>query len=400
MITNAIIKLVAGENPDYKNIITRTKLGSAAGFVGIITNVSLTLIKGTIGFASGSISVVADALNNLTDTASSIVSLVGLRLAGKAKDQEHPYGHGRGEYVATLIVALGILFVGVSLLKSSVENIINPKLVDFNWLSFGGLILSISVKYWMYFFYKNVGQKIESTTLKAASIDSLGDVLVTAIVVLSFLLSSYTDLPVDGIGGVLVSLFILKSGYDLISETISDILGVGPSQEFIGEIEELFSNRENILGTHDLQIYDYGQGVKFATIDVLVNRNSDIVCLHNIFTEIEHEILDRLGVMLTIHMDVDAVENEEEKILRKELDEYIKLNDKIVSYHDNAILEKNGEKHIMLHLVTDGKKILTNEDEEKEVKKLIKYLEKNFNCKEFNVIVDKEYEERKEKIWL
>lgn len=391
MITNSIIKFVAGKNPDYKNVITRTKLGSAAGLVGIITNLALTLLKAGIGILSGSISIVADSFNNLTDMASSVVSLIGIRLSGKARDEEHPYGHGRGEYVATLIVALAILFVGLSLLKSSVENIIKPTPVEFNLVGFIVLVIFIFVKFWMYLFYKSVGEKISSSPLKAASLDSISDVLVTSVVALSFILSKYTSLPIDGIGGAFVSIFILKSGYELITETISDIIGIGPTQEFREEIKSLFLSREEILGIHDLQVYDYGHDSKFATVDAVVCKDANVVEIHNIFTEIEHIILDKFGILLTIHMDIEGCENDEDRELGEIIEKYMEDNKNIISYHDQHIFHVDNIKHIMVHIITNGCKLLSNEDEEKEIKKLEEYLKSEYGQAEYDIILDKDY---------
>lgn len=391
MISQWIIKKLAGPNPDYKNIITRTRLGSGAGLVGILLNLALTLTKAAIGYISGSISIVADAFNNLTDTASSVVSLVGIRLSGKARDEEHPYGHGRGEYIATLIVAFVILFVGLSLLKSSFEGIINTKKLTFTWPSFIIIILSIFVKLWMYLFYQNVGEKISSSPLMAASLDSLGDVLVTSVVAFSYVLSRFIDFPVDGVGGIFVSLFILKSGYDLISETISDIIGVGPSNEFKKEIGEIFKDRKEILSTHYFQVYDYGQGSKFGTIDAVVGEDANIVEIHDIFTEIEHEVLEKYGVLLTIHMDLMCGGGAKDKELTRLLDSYLKENENILSYHDQAVICKGQEKHIMVHILADGNKITTNQDEKREIEKLSAYLYQSFGNVDFDIVLDKNY---------
>lgn len=392
MITEEIVYKLVGKNPDYQNSMVRTKLGSGAGIVGIVSNLLLTLVKAGIGYVSGSISIIADALNNLTDMASAIVSVVGIRLSGKASDKEHPYGHGRGEYVATLIVAFVIFFVGLSLLKSSVEAIISPRLVKFSWPSFLVLLVSILVKYWMYTFYKKVALKIDSSPLRASAIDSLGDVLVTSIVVISFVASKFTSLPIDGIGGVLVSLFILKSGYDLIVEMTSELLGLGPSIELEEDIEAIFKAYPEIIGTHDLCIHYYGHHSKYATIDAVVASTEELSRVHEIFTEIEHNILDQYGLMLTIHMDVDKSETEKEKTLRDKLDQYLEISNNVISYHDDDIIEDEAIDHVMIHLVTDGKKVVTNEDIQKEKEKLCDYLIDEFGKCDYDIIIDKKYD--------
>lgn len=392
MISEKILALAVGKNPNYNDTITRTRLGSIAGLIGIFLNLALTAFKATIGLITGSLSVFADAMNNLTDTLSSIVSLVGIRMSAKAKDEDHPYGHGRIEYVATLIVSLGVIFVGASLFKTSVEGIINPKPLNTNFIGLVVLILSIAVKYWMFIFYRKVGKKINSTTFIATSVDSLGDVLVTSLVLVSYILSKFLSFPIDAIGGAVVSIFILKSGYDLVKDTISDLVGRGPNEEFIEAIDDIFSNRKYIQSTHDLQVYDFGHGNSFATIDVVVDKDSDIVSLHRIFTEIEHEVLDRFGILLTIHMDVDVVEGEEDKKLCKLLDEFCKIDEAAVSYHDPAVLQRDGRTHVLAHLVVDGEKIVSLEEEHAKIKKLEDFLDQAFKDSEYNIILDRHYD--------
>lgn len=391
---NFIERIIVGTNPDYGDPQIRTKLGTGVGIVSIILNLILTGIKAGIGFITGSISVVADALNNLTDSIASLVSVLGIYFSGKASDEEHPYGHGRGEYVATLIVAFFILFVGFSLLRSSVENIINPKVVEFTWLSFGILILSILVKYWMYFFQGKIGKKINSSPLEASALDSLGDVLVTGVVALSFVLSNFTNLPIDGIGGVFVAIFILKAGYELISEMISELIGEGVDPELEDAIVEIFEFHEEILDTHDFRVHHYGHNQNYATIDAVVSPDVDITEIHDIFTEIEHEVLDKYGLMLTIHMDLNLV-SEEDCRLRRLLNKYVNENELIYSYHDEAVLETDGKTHIVVHLITKGSEVVTNEDEVREKEKLIEFLRPTFGDVDYDIIIDKIYHEHK-----
>ncbi|MDO5028884.1 MAG: cation diffusion facilitator family transporter [Bacillota bacterium] len=395
MLSEKIISATVGKNPDYSDSLTRTKIGSVTGLVGIGLNLSLTAFKAFIGLVTGSLSVFADAMNNLTDTVSSLVSLVGIRMAAKAKDEDHPYGHGRIEYVTTLIVSLGIIFVGASLLKTSVEGIIDPQPLKTNFVGMVVLVLSIGVKYWMYGFYKYIGNKIKSTTFKAVSIDSLGDVLVTSLVLLSYILSNFLSLPVDALGGSLVSIFILKSGYDLVKETISDIVGKGPNEEFVAAIDQLFKDRPYIKSTHDLQVYDFGHGNSFATIDALVDKNSDLLSLHRTFTEIEHEVLDNFGILLTIHMDVDIIDSQEDQKLCQRLDIFCQKDQAAISYHDPAVLSRDGKKHVLVHLVVDGDQIISLEEEKEKLEDLTEFLDQDFKGAEYNIILDRDYKDQK-----
>lgn len=390
-MTNFIERLIIGKNPDYDDLVVRTKLGTGTGIVGIILNLILAALKAGIGFLSGSISIVADALNNLTDTAASVVSVFGIYLSGKPSDEEHPYGHGRGEYIATLIVAFIIFFVGITLLKSSVENIINPTAVEFRWVTFFVLLLSIITKFWMYKFQGKIGKKIDSSPLEASSLDSLGDVLVTFVVALSFVLSNFINFPIDGVGGVFVAIFILKAGYDLINEMISELLGESVDPKLEEEIIDIFKFHEEILDTHDFYVHHYGHGKDYATIDAVVRPDVDITEIHDIFTEIEHDVFDKFNLRLSIHMDLLKTESSGDRKLIKLLDKYIKNDDVAISYHDEAIIESEGETHILVHLITHGSQIKTNDDEIKEIKKLKDFLRPTFGDVDYDIIIDKVY---------
>lgn len=390
MITEFIIKK-SSKDQNFGDSFSRTKLGKTAGFVGILCNLFLALSKAFIGYITGSISIIADSINNLSDTFSSIVSVLGISLSAKASDEEHPFGHGRGEYLATLVVAALILFVGFNLLKSSIDNIINPTPVEFSYISLGVLLLSILVKFWMFKFYKTVGDKINSSPLKASSLDSLNDVLVTSVVIVSFIFSNFTDLPIDGIAGIFVCIFILKNGYDLVMDMTSELLGQTPDPKLIKDIEDIFDEYDEIIDTHDLYIHSYGPNKKYASIDAVVKNDSDIVRIHDVFTEIEHEVLDRFGFILTIHMDLIKQTTQEEMKLANVLDDYLKDNKTILSYHDEAIIDIKGETHCVVHLEVDGNIIKTNEEENSEIEKLEKYLQENYGNCDYDIIIDKVY---------
>lgn len=393
MITEFIIKK-STKNNNLEEPITRTKLGSNASLVGIFLNIVLTIIKALIGYLTGSISIVADSINNLSDTAAGIVSIIGIFLSSKPSDEEHPYGHGRGEYLATLVVAAFILFVGFNLLRSSIDNIINPKKIEFSYVLLGILLLSIIVKFWMYKFFIKVGKKIDSSPLIATGVDSINDVLVTSVVIISFILSNFTTLPVDGIAGIFVCIFIFKNGVDLIREMTNELIGLQVNPDTIKELEELFLSYDEIIDTHDLYIHSYGPNKKFASIDAVVRNDANIVEIHDVFDEIEHHILDKYGIIMTTHMDLLKSEDVEEKKLNKLLEEYLNEsgNENILSYHDEALIDMDGEIHCIVHLVVDGNKVKSNEDESKEVEKICQYLEKTYGDCDYDIIIDREFE--------
>lgn len=391
MITKFIIDKSV-KNRNIEDPISRTNLGKNASFVGIFLNILLTVVKALIGFLTGSISIVADSINNLSDTASSIVSLIGISLSAKPSDEEHPYGHGRGEYLATLIVAAFILFVGFNMLKSSIDNILNPKPVGFSYVLLGILILSLGVKFWMYKFYTKVGKKINSSPLVATGIDSINDVLVTSVVIISFIFSRFTTLPIDGIAGIFVCIVILKNGIDLIREMTDELLGAQVDPETLKEIQELFLSYDEIIETHDLYIHSYGPNKKYASIDAVVRNDANIVEIHNVFDEIEHEVLDRFGFMLTTHMDLIKPENKEEEELTDILEKYTEENENILSFHDEALLDIDGKIHCIVHLVVNGNTVTTNEEEQEEKEKISKYLQGTYGECDYDIIIDKEYE--------
>ena len=391
MITKFIIDKSV-KNRNIEDPISRTNLGKNSSFVGIFLNILLTVVKALIGFLTGSISIVADSINNLSDTASSIVSLIGISLSAKPSDEEHPYGHGRGEYLATLIVAAFILFVGFNMLKSSIDNILNPKPVGFSYVLLGILILSLGVKFWMYKFYTKVGKKINSSPLVATGIDSINDVLVTSVVIISFIFSRFTTLPIDGIAGIFVCIVILKNGIDLIREMTDELLGAQVDPETLKEIQELFLSYDEIIETHDLYIHSYGPNKKYASIDAVVRNDANIVEIHNVFDEIEHEVLDRFGFILTTHMDLIKPENKEEEELSDILEKYTEENENILSFHDEALLDIDGKTHCIVHLVVNGNTVTTNEEEQEEKEKISKYLQGTYGECDYDIIIDKEYE--------
>lgn len=403
MIDKLLIKKVGGDSPNYENKIFRTKLGSWTAIVGIFCNVLLTITKLGIGYISGSISIIADAMNNLTDSASSIVSVIGIKLSGRASDREHPHGHGRWEYLATLFISCVILFVGINILVNSIKGIFNPNHIIFNYLSLILLILSILVKLWMYFFYKSIAIRINSTPLKAASVDSLSDVLVTSIVVASYISSLFTKFPTDAIGGLLVSIFILKSSVDLINETISSLLGDEANENLKEKILSEFNNYSEIIDTHDLNVHYYGPTRIYATIDAMVSPETSIIRLHKVFTEIEHLIHHKYDVFLNIHMDV-AIESSAERKLKVLLDQYCNAHNEILSYHDEAVVKTEHGTFVVLHLNVDGNIIKNNDDEEKVISTLKCYLNntlevdgKSFSEQnidnQYNIFIDKVYKD-------
>lgn len=290
-----------GEVPTDQAV--RKRLGTVGSAVGVGVNALLALLKLLLGSLTGSVAVTADAVNNLSDAAGSVVSLVSMRLAQKPVDKEHPFGHGRMEYLGALAVGVLILVMGIETFTSGVKSIFSPTPIAFGWLPFCLLILSILMKGGLFFFYRSVGRLIDFPSLIAAAKDSLSDVLATSAVVVSMVIGYNFSLPIDGYMGVLVSLLVLKAGFEVVRDTADSLMGGRKNPELGREIIDRMMKYDNILGTHDLMIHDYGPGRCIASIHAEVPADGDILVLHEIIDRAEHEIGEELNIPLCIHMD-------------------------------------------------------------------------------------------------
>lgn len=319
----------------YQNDPTvRTAYGKFAGIVGIICNVLLCTTKGIIGLLSGSISIVADALNNLSDAASNIISLLGFKLASKPADPEHPYGHGRYEYLSGLAVSVIIVVIGVELIQSSIDKILNPTPTEFNLTVAIILIMSILVKLWMTVFNRTIGKRISSTTLEATAVDSRNDVISTTVVLLCAIVSYLTGIDLDGWVGVAVGVFIVYSGIQLMRETISPLLGKAAEPEVVAHIQKKIMSYPGVLGTHDLMVHDYGPGRQFASAHVEMAAEADPMESHDLIDNIEQDFKNDEGLIVTLHYDPIVTDDPEVKNLRNQINEMVKTIDPKLSIHD------------------------------------------------------------------
>ncbi len=322
---------------DYRNTAepaVRTRYGQVAGMVGIVCNVALCLAKGAIGLIAGSVSIVADALNNLSDAASNVVSLLGFKLASRPADPEHPYGHGRYEYLAGLVVAALVLAIGINLVLSSAEKIMEPEPVEFSAALVAVLALSILVKLWMAAFNGNLGRRIDSDTLKATAVDSRNDVISTGAVLACSVVSELTGLNLDGWAGLAVGAFIIWSGVGLLGETISPLLGQAPSPELVGHIRERIMSYPGVLGTHDLMVHDYGPGRQFASAHVEMAAEADPMESHDLIDNIEQDFKEKDGLIVTLHYDPIVTDDPEVADMRNWINQAVKVIDGRLSIHD------------------------------------------------------------------
>lgn len=291
------------EGEDPRDQAVRKRLGTLGSAVGVGVNVLLTVVKLFVGSATGSVAVTSDAVNNLSDAAGSMVSLVTMRLAQKPIDKEHPFGHGRAEYIGALAVGMLILFMGVEILRSSVRSILQPEPLTLSLVPFALLVLSVLAKGGLYLFYTGVGRLIDFSSLLAAAKDSLSDMLATSAVVISTVVALFWDFPIDGVMGVLVALLVFRAGFGVVREMLDNLLGGRPDPELGREIIRRLMTYDSILGTHDLLIHDYGPGRCFASIHAEVPAEGDLLQLHETIDCAEREIGEALNVPLCIHMD-------------------------------------------------------------------------------------------------
>ena len=283
--------------------MSREKQGSLAGAMGIGVNILLFVIKLMAGLLSGSVAIMADAVNNLTDSGSSIIMLVGFRLSAKPADREHPFGHARIEYLCGVIVSFIVLFLGIELGRTSFLKILSPEKAEFGPVALGVLIVSILIKLWLCLFYTRVGRRIDSQSLLATASDSRNDVISTLVVLLGALITRLTSLDLDGFLGLLVAAFIIVSGVKLIMETADPLLGPAPKRELVQGIYEKIRSYEGIIGIHDLTVHSYGQGRTFASVHCEVPAEEDILISHDLIDNIERDFLEQEGIHLVIHLD-------------------------------------------------------------------------------------------------
>lgn len=338
-MTKLLLQFFVKNNENTENPVVRASVGKLAGATGIVCNCILFLGKLIAGLMAGSVAIIADAVNNLSDASSSVVTLLGFRLAQQPADADHPYGHARYEYLSGLVVAVLILVIGVELVRSSVGKIIHPEPIVFSAITVTILVASIVMKLWMAMFFGALGKKIKSTTLAATSVDSRNDVISTASVLLGCLVGYFFHINIDGIVGLLVALFILYSGINIVKDTISPLLGQQADAELVEKIHALVLSHEKVLGVHDLLVHDYGPGQCFASLHAELSAEEDAIACHEIIDHIENEVRKELHVDLVIHYDPVVTDDAEGNAMRQMLEEIISQIDPRLSMHDFRITD-------------------------------------------------------------
>lgn len=380
-MTQFLIKTFVKDYQNTNNKDVRHRYGVLGSIVGIVCNLILFIVKILIGMVLKSVSVTADAFNNLSDSGSAIVTLIGFKLSSKPADVNHPFGHGRFEYISGFIVAFIIMLVGIEFLKTSVDKIINPQDLNFNIISIIILLISIIVKLWLSIFNKDLGKRINSTAMEATSMDSLGDVLATSATIISVLVFAIAKVNIDGYIGVLVAFIVLYAGFKIAKDTLEPLIGVGIDPKIAQSIHNKVMSYEGILGMHDLIVHNYGPGKSMASLHAEVPSNVDIETSHEIIDKIEREVLQELGVFLVIHMDPVAVNNEKTLAIRTSIENIVKALDNNLTLHDFRIVDGKNQINIIFDLVVPRSYTKNQKQNiEEQIKNLAKVVDNKYNC--------------------
>ena len=372
---NLLSRLLIKDYTNYASPAVRLRYGMLCGAVGIGFNILLFIGKIITGTLTGSIGITADAFNNLSDAGSSIVTLVGFRLSDTKADKEHPFGHGRYEYISGLIVSMAILLMGFELGKTSIEKIISPEPVTFSYLAIGVLICSILVKLYMFLYNRGIGKKIDSSAMRATAMDSFSDVAATSVVLLSMFFTKWTGILIDGYTGLIVAMFILYTGVNAAKETISPLLGQPPAQEFVDHIEEIVLSHDGIIGVHDLVVHDYGPGRVMVSLHAEVPADGDMILLHDAVDNLEKLLKEECGCEAVIHMDPVETSNEETNRLRAETKAILKELDQRLTLHDFRVVAGPTHTNLVFDIVVPFEFSMTDDAVRKAVSERIHALE-------------------------
>lgn len=360
-MTQFLIKRFIKDPENIRDEKVRLAYGTLTSAIGMCCNIFLFILKGIIGLTIHSISIISDGFNNLSDCMSCLITLFGYRLSAKPADKEHPFGHGRMEYVVSFIVAIIIFIFGFQLLNTSIDKIIHPDEVSFNLVLVIILAASILVKVWMAFFYRSIGTKINNMAVKAASDDSRNDVLATAISLIAIVLSAFTkNIPFDGIAGVILACFIFYSGYGIAIEIINQLLGAPASNELTAAIRNQMLSHKEIVGVHDMIIHDYGPGVQIGSAHAEVNAKMDFLAAHDVIDEAEREIEENLHVMMTIHMDPIIVDDPLLNEYKKMVDAILNEIDPNLSMHDFRMVSGPTHTNLVFDILVPYDEKLSN----------------------------------------
>ena len=369
-MTNLLINLFI-KDKNVKDTKVRTKYGTLSSITGIIVNFILSIVKVVIGVISNSMSIISDGLNNITDAGSSVITMIGFKMSQKKVDNDHPWGHGRMEYISAFIVDMLIVLVGIELFKSSVDKIINPTMPDISTVTIIILVIAIIAKLWLFVFYNKIAKIINSEAIKGNAYDSISDVISTFVVLLSAIVAKFANVSIDGYVSILVSIFILFTGFKALKETVDILLGTKPDPELVEGIEEFTKKYDMIVGIHDMMIHDYGPGRKIVSFHAEIPANSDICMAHDIIDQMEQDIYDEFNCITTIHMDPIEVDDEEINKMREITEKIVKEINDDYSIHDFRMTNGGGRINLIFDLVVPRDEKVDNEKLKVEVQQKI-----------------------------
>lgn len=368
MISYLIRKFI----PDYENVTNsriREKYGRLTSITGVLANIFLFAVKFITGILVNSVSIRADAINNLSDAGSSIISLISFKLSNKPADKEHPFGHARYETIASLIVAALILLLGLDLIRGSWQKIISPDAITFSFVSLGVLSLSIVVKFWMYSYNKKYAKILKSSIMDATAADSISDVMATGAVLISTILSPILQFQLDGYMGIVVALFIMKTGYDIVRDALSDLLGKAPDEGLVSNLQNKIYDYPGVLGIHDLIVHNYGPQRTFASVHVEVDGNENVFLSHDMIDNIERDIHKEFDISLVVHMDPINTDDELTKTLKTYMETIVQTIHKEMTIHDFRVV--SGDTHT--NLIFDIAMPYDIKEDEQDIYQFIKY---------------------------
>lgn len=368
-MTELLVKKFVKDHESVEKMSVRTAYGVLASVVGIFCNVILFIAKFLIGSMSHSVSIIADGFNNLSDAGSSILSFAGIKMASKPADEEHPFGHGRMEYVTALVVAFLVIDIGLSFLKDSIGKIRNPEEIQFHVISVVVLLLSIAVKLWLGFFNKKLGTKIHSQVMMASAADAMGDVLATSATILSILVFHFLHINIDSFVGIGVSLVVMKAGVGIAKDTLEPLLGEAVPKEICDQITKFVEDYDGVCGTHDLIVHNYGPGRSMASVHAEVPNDVDIEISHEIIDRIERDAVKKLGIFLVIHMDPIELNNEQLRAAKRKVEKVVKGIDEVLSIHDFRMVDGKHQINLIFDLVVP---ISYDKEKKKEICQIIR----------------------------
>ena len=375
-----LVRKFVSDYDNYRNQKVRQAYGTLCSILSIICNIILVIFKIMIGIIVNSVAIQADGLNNLSDVGSNLASLFGFKLANKHPDSDHPYGHGRYEYITGMMIAFLILVVGLQSFKDSIYQVIEPEKVSFSVVAVIILVVSIFIKLWMFYFNKKIGDKIDSSSLKAASQDSLNDVVTTVATLIALLLSLVTDLPVDGIIGTIVSIIVILAGINVFKDTINPLLGLAPDKELIKDIEQFIMSYDKPLGIHDLMMHDYGPGRMFMTLHVEVDCREDVMSIHEEIDNIERAIQNIYHIHTTIHYDPIDISNPKLLALKEDVLGIVRdINDEY-SIHDFRMVPGNKHTNLIFDVLVPANDQISHRYLKDKIIEEVKKMNQEYDC--------------------